>query len=345
MDESLAELLRPKVRHAVRELVEAAGIDVSDWAVDRHGSAIKNPNANLYRSFKWSFGGSGEPVVALCIWHEEIDWSSNPPIRRGNTKQQQDDLNALADSAVSTEVRSRLGIKIRRTRDFQNALYEAYSKRIAVRVILLEGKRTDIGDAATDSSEVKYRELDGVKWYVHVFDPFTGEYTLLRGVEPPPVTREDPFAGIQDPGLDAEFQSFVAELSETERDAVVKARVGQGPFRSALIERWAGCSVTGCRQLDVLVASHIRPWSKCTTPAERLGAANGLLLTPNLDRLFDRGLITFDQKFRIRVCPRLKAGTLSQLNVNSNLRLRSEAARQDMLPFLQWHEDRIYQAA
>ena len=333
------------MRRAVRELVEAAGIDVSDWAVDRHGSAIKNPNANLYRSFKWSFGGSGEPVVALCIWHEEIDWSSNPPIRRGNTKQQQDDLNALANSAVSTEVRSRLGIKIRRTRDFQNALYEAYSKRIPVRVILLEGKRTDIDDAATDSSEVKYRELDDVKWYVHVFDPFTGEYTLLRGVEPPPLTREDPFAGIQDPGLDAEFQNFVAELSETERDAVVKARVGQGPFRSALIERWAGCSVTDCRQLDVLVASHIRPWSRCTTPAERLGAANGLLLTPNLDRLFDRGLITFDQKFRIRVCPRLKAGTLSQLNVNGNLRLRSEAARQDMLPFLRWHEENVYQPA
>lgn len=344
MSESLAESLRPKVRHPVRELVEATGIDVSGWAVDRNGLAIKNPNANVYRSFKWSFGGSGEPV-ALCIWHEEIDWTSDPPVRHGNTKQQQDDLNALANKAVSTEVRSRLGIKVRRTRDFQYALQEAYSKRIAVHVILLDGKRTDIDDAATDSSEVKFRELDKVLWYVHVFDPFTGEYTLVRGVEPPLVPKLDPFAGIEDPGLDPAFQAFAEELSETEREVLIKARVGQGPFRDALIKRWGGCSVTGCGALGVLVASHIKPWSKCTTPAERLGAANGLLLTPNLDRLFDRGLITFDGKFRIRICPTLKAGVLSQLNVHGGMRLRSEISDRDMLPYLQWHEENVYQAA
>lgn len=340
MTESLSEILRPRVQHAVRELVAAAGIDVSDWATDRNGVAIKNPNENVYRSFKWSFGGAGEPI-ALCVWHEEIDWTSNPPTLTGNTKDQQDDLNALADKAVTTEVRSRLGIKIRRTRDFQNALYEAHSKRQPVRIILLVGKRTDVDEADTESSKVKFRELDDVPWYVHAFDPYTGAYRVVRGIEPPPVMNVDPFTGIKDPALDPTFQVLVGELDETERETLIRARVGQGPFRDALIARWKGCSVTGCAAVSLLIASHIKPWSKCTTPAERLGAANGLLLTPNLDKLFDRGLITFDERFRIRLSPKLKSGVAIELKVDGNMRLKSMADK-DMLPFLEWHGQNIF---
>lgn len=340
MRKNLAEILKPKIQHAVRELVADAGIDVSAWAIDRNGVAIKNPNENVYRSFKWSFGGSGEPI-ALCIWHEDIDWTSTPPTLTGNTKNEQDELNALADKAFSREVRSRLGIKIRRTRDFQNALYEAYSKCQAARIILLVGKRTDIDEAANESSKVRFRELDDVPWYVHSFDPYTGVYRVVRGVVPPPPMSADPFASITDPGLNPAFQDFVEKLGETERETLIKARVGQGAFRDALIARWKGCSVTGCAALSLLVASHIKPWSKCTTPTERLGAANGLLLTPNLDKLFDCGLITFDDRFRICLSPKLKQGVAIQLNVDANMRLKSMADK-DMLPFLEWHEKNIF---
>lgn len=343
MSESIGERLKPSKWHPVRELVEQAGIDTRDWAVDRHGRVIDNPNENVYKSFKWSFGGGGQPI-AICIWHMGVDWNSDPPTQSGNTKAQQDELNAMADKAVSREVRSRLGIKVRRTRDFQLALQEAYRKRLGVRVILLDGKRTDIEVAADESSQVKSRELDPVPWYVHLADPYTGEYRVLRGVEPPPVTVPDPFAGIQDPGLDPNFQDLLEDLSETEREVLIKARVGQGPFRDALINRWGGCSVTSCGAHELLIASHIKPWSKCTTPAERLGAANGLLLTPNLDKLFDRGLITFDDKFRVHLSPKLRTGDALHLNVHANLRLTSRAEK-DMLPFLEYHRREIFRRA
>lgn len=240
-------------------------------------------------------------------------------------------------------MKSRIGIKVRRTRDFQLALQEAHRKRLAVRIILLDGKRTAIDDAAEDSSQVKFRELDPVPWFVHVADPYTGEYRLVRGVEPPQMAAQDPFAGIEDPGLTPAFQDFVEDLSETDREAMIKARVGQGPFRAALIKRWGGCSVTTCSAPGLLIASHIKPWSKCTTPAERLGAANGLLLTPNLDKLFDRGLITFDDRFRIRISPALRPGDALHLNVHQNLRLTSKADK-DLLPFLEYHTQNIFQA-
>lgn len=339
MNENLSETLRPREQRVVRELVEAAGIDVSDWAFDRNHLPIQNPNQNVYRSFQWSFGGGGQPT-ALCVWHEEIDWASDQPTWAASTKRQ-DELNALADKAVSSDVRQRLGIKIRRLRDFQNAVFEAFKRKGPVRVILLAGKRSALEDAADDSSKVSARLLDPEPWYVHAFDPYQGEYRLVRGLEPPPRTVLDPFDGLVDPGLDPVLQDFVESLEDTEREAMIKSRVGQGPFRGALIARWKGCSVTGCSALDLLVASHIKPWSRCTTPAERLGAANGLLLVPNLDKLFDRGLVSFDSQFRIRISPALKPGTAMQLNVDRNLRLRSEA-QPDILPFLAWHGEHVF---
>lgn len=83
-------------------------------------------------------------------------------------------------------------------------------------------------------------------------------------------------------------------MTVTLRTALVQARLGQGQYRKDLIRLWNGqCSVTGYSDPRVLVASHIKPWYLANNK-ERLDARNGLLLTPNLDKVFDKGLITFD---------------------------------------------------
>ncbi|WP_416234789.1 HNH endonuclease [Paucibacter sp. PLA-PC-4] len=79
------------------------------------------------------------------------------------------------------------------------------------------------------------------------------------------------------------------DLFESERDALVKARIGQGRFRAQLEERWKGCSATDCSLSEVLFASHIVPRSECTGAQGRWSVDNGLLLSPALDKLFDRG--------------------------------------------------------
>lgn len=89
-----------------------------------------------------------------------------------------------------------------------------------------------------------------------------------------------------------EEEQEIPGLTDTEREALVRARVGQNNFRKALIRKWKGCPVTGCSLIEVLRASHIMPWS-VSTNEQRLDPNNGLLLTPNLDMLFDAGYITF----------------------------------------------------
>jgi len=49
-------------------------------------------------------------------------------------------------------------------------------------------------------------------------------------------------------------------LEITSRAAVIQSRIGQGLFRARLIDYWGGCAISGCKQLELLKASHIKPW-------------------------------------------------------------------------------------
>lgn len=81
--------------------------------------------------------------------------------------------------------------------------------------------------------------------------------------------------------------------SETERLAEMAVRLGQGKFRADLEQEFGNaCAATGLTVLPVLRASHIVPWRK-SVGAQRLDPKNGLLLSANLDALFDRYMITF----------------------------------------------------
>jgi hypothetical protein len=84
----------------------------------------------------------------------------------------------------------------------------------------------------------------------------------------------------------------------TERAQLVKARVGQGLYRSRVELIEAGCRLTGVTDRRFLRASHIKPWSKSDS-REKLDGNNGLLLAPHIDHLFDKGFISFEDNGRL----------------------------------------------
>ncbi|MCQ2053636.1 MAG: HNH endonuclease, partial [archaeon] len=124
-----------------------------------------------------------------------------------------------------------------------------------------------------------------------------------------------------------------SSISETERESIVKSRIGQGYFRNKLIEYWQGCSVTQCRTISLLMASHIQPWRKSDNE-QRLDVYNGLLLTPNLDKLFDKGYISFDKKGKIICSNALPKDDLKSLAISHNMQLtKVEEHHQKYLEF------------
>lgn len=103
-------------------------------------------------------------------------------------------------------------------------------------------------------------------------------------------------------------------ITMTEKNAIIKSRIGQGLFRERLISYWSGCSITKCKLTNILVASHIKPW-RIASNEERLDVYNGLLLTPNYDKLFDLGFISFDNNGMILFSKELKTLNASMLIV------------------------------
>jgi len=85
-------------------------------------------------------------------------------------------------------------------------------------------------------------------------------------------------------------------LSDTEIVQMRKSRKGQGDFRDSVFALVDRCPITGVTQKDLLIASHIKPWRDCVTLHERLDGNNGLPLSPHVDRLFDKGFITFGNR-------------------------------------------------
>lgn len=133
----------------------------------------------------------------------------------------------------------------------------------------------------------------------------------------------------------------------TETTANVKLRRGQEYFRDAVLNNFGGrCGVTELAVRELLVASHILPWGKHV--AERLNVRNGLCLSRLHDAAFDRGLISFDDKFRLLLSPRLKA-ELPQRSVAENfgayagecLRFPDDAAPPE-LAFLSQHRATVF---
>ena len=85
----------------------------------------------------------------------------------------------------------------------------------------------------------------------------------------------------------------------------VKIRVNQNVFRQIVIANYSGkCAITGIDISDLLLASHIIPWSK--NEAERLNPENGICLSALFDRAYDKGYISINEKFEILLSSYLK---------------------------------------
>lgn len=83
------------------------------------------------------------------------------------------------------------------------------------------------------------------------------------------------------------------DIGPTQKQQLVQARRGQGVFKANVRLNEQCCRVTGVADPKFLIASHIKPWRE-SNDQEKLDGCNGLLLSPHVDRLFDGGLISFD---------------------------------------------------
>lgn len=131
------------------------------------------------------------------------------------------------------------------------------------------------------------------------------------------------------------------QIPETEKTAIIQSRVGQGAFRKSLIDKYNGrCIITGIDHPDLLVASHIKPWA-ASSNKERLSVDNGLLLSATYDRLFDRGLITFDRYGKIILSSQIGAENIKRLGLSQGVKFNLQINK-SMNEYLSYHRDMLF---
>lgn len=86
-----------------------------------------------------------------------------------------------------------------------------------------------------------------------------------------------------------------------ERLSVIRQRVNQSFFRNAVLSSYNNCCcITGLSTSQLLVASHIKPWSE-SNDSEKTNPTNGLCLNGLHDKAFDRGFMTVDERYVIHI--------------------------------------------
>ena len=125
----------------------------------------------------------------------------------------------------------------------------------------------------------------------------------------------------------------------TEIETLIKARQGQGSFRQKLLKLYPICPLTDLDVQSLLIASHIKPWSVCNNN-ERLDPFNGLMLAPNIDRLFDKGLITFDPDGTIKIHPTIDPENQKRLGIFPDMQLKIEPESEK---YFEYHRNHVFQ--
>ncbi|QUM78453.1 HNH endonuclease [Moritella sp. 24] len=180
---------------------------------------------------------------------------------------------------------------------------------------------------ALNNFNIKFKPED-IEWFnepVHITDQYNcARYNLLNmHSDIKGITAEDS----DDLAIDL-LDIGSSDLSDSEKETLVTARVGQGKFRRNVIDIWGGesCAVTLTNTKEMLVASHIKAWKDCETTGERLDGANGILLCAHIDRLFDCHLVTFKLKrsaYCLEISKSLRQRDLKGLGIEKDVELNT----------------------
>ncbi|MCU0351658.1 MAG: HNH endonuclease [Flavobacterium sp.] len=205
-------------------------------------------------------------------------------------------------------------------------------------------------------------QLQGPRVYVNSASP---NYTLIRELSLPNITYlsaiklednqnnilfyfrlfVDYFGETQHPAViedELERLSDKEDISSEQKTQLVKARLGQGKYRKALLEECPFCPITLVSDDRLLIASHIKPWVD-SNEKEKTDPKNGFMFTPTFDFLFDRGFITFTDDKKMVISPWISKITCSRLNISPN-------KQYPMLPiesrekYLEYHRKNIFKS-
>ncbi|MCR4950702.1 MAG: HNH endonuclease [Solobacterium sp.] len=174
----------------------------------------------------------------------------------------------------------------------------------------------------------------GVNKHFSIQSPFRMPEDLKQYID---VLEAESFSDDEDSDFSTEETAF-KNLKGFEREAVVKARVNQSAFRTALLNKYGKCVLCSINKQQFLIASHIKPWV-VSDEDEKTNTENGLLLCPNHDKLFDTGFISFSNTGKILISKELDEETLLSMNIHPSMSIDMSEKQK---AFMEYHRKHIF---
>lgn len=153
---------------------------------------------------------------------------------------------------------------------------------------------------------LKARGIKGMDGGTKIVQPIWDEF--YENQEELVFRSEQILAGKENISIENKYNDILSDLKEIkgeDKSRIVKTRVNQSVFREIVLANYSSkCAITGIETPELLLASHIIPWSE--NEKERLNPENGICLSPLYDKAFDRGLITISDDLRVIISKDLK---------------------------------------
>lgn len=149
--------------------------------------------------------------------------------------------------------------------------------------------------------------------------------------------------------IQKKYHDLLFDLKDLKGENVireVKTRVNQSVFREMVLANYnVKCAITNIDIPELLLASHIMPWSK--NVEHRLNPENGICLSALYDKAFDKGIIGINQKYQVVLSSSLKKkkDTLfykQHFEPIENLKIAEPFKYLPRKEFLEYHMDNIF---
>lgn len=195
---SILSEIKPVRRDRIMDVVQAAGLDVSDWAGSPTGAS--NPKY----CYEWAFSDQQRKKFVFCLWYESCEADADGSVyHRGNAR------------PIIQKLEDQRSPRARRARHFDELLQDAWYSRSGVRVALVDRSDTaKLNHAEEDASQAAFRQLDPVVWTLDHYEMMSGEYVLRRELGHP---RKSAIEKV--PDLDASTTPHSSGIEAARREA------------------------------------------------------------------------------------------------------------------------------
>ena len=130
------------------------------------------------------------------------------------------------------------------------------------------------------------------------------------------------------------------EVENTSKIIQQTIRIGQEKFRRNLLNEISFCPITGISDPRILLASHIKPW-RVSNNNERLDKNNGFIFSPTIDKIFDIGLITFDNNKAMLISKSLVLENVKSIGIEHK-KVYEKLPLENRIQYLEYHRNFIF---